>query len=125
MALDDLGPRDALRRSVQVVRERWGEGVTGTAAIGVIFLLCLWLPVIAVIVVGVVLTSSVSGLGVALIAIGVVALVVGVVVQTTVSATFRVALYRFATQDTVLGPFEREPLEQAFRTRRRRRGFAR
>jgi hypothetical protein len=125
MALDDLGPRDALRRSVQVVRERWGEGVTGTAAIGVVFLLCLWLPVIAVIVVGVVLTSSVAGLGVALIAVGVVALVVGVVVQTTVSATFRVALYRFATQDTVLGPFEREPLEQAFRTRRRRRGFAR
>lgn len=124
MALDDLGPRDALRRSVHVIRERWGEGVTGTAAIGLIFLLCVWLPVIAVIVVGVVLTSSVAGLGAALIAIGVVALVVGVVVQTTLSATFRVALYRFATQDTVLGPFEREPLEQAFRTRRRRRGFA-
>jgi hypothetical protein len=124
MALDDLGPRDALRRSVGVIRERWGEGVTGTAAIGLIFLLCVWLPVIAVIVVGVVLTSSVAGLGVALIAIGVVALVVGVVVQTTLSATFRVALYRFATQDTVLGPFQREPLEQAFRAKRRRRGFA-
>ena len=123
IALDDLGPRDALRRSVAVIRERWGEGVTGTAAIGLIFLLCVWLPVIAVIVVGVVLTSSVSGLGIALIAVGVVALVVGVVVQTTLSATFRVALYRFATQDTVLGPFEREPLEQAFRSKRRRRGF--
>jgi len=120
MALDDLGPTDALRRSVGVIRQRWGEGVTGTAAIGLIFLLCVWLPVIAVIVAGVALTSSAAGLGVALIAIGVVALVVGVVVQTTLSATFRVALYRFATQDTVLGPFEREPLEQAFRTRRRR-----
>jgi len=113
-----------LRRSVQVIRQRWGEGVTGTAAIGLIFLLCVWLPVIAVIVVGVVLRPSVPGLGITLIAVGVIALVVGVVVQTTLSATFRVALYRFATQDAVLGPFEREPLEQAFRTRRRRRGFA-
>ena len=124
IALDDLGPRDALRRSVHVIRERWGEGVTGTAAIGLIFLLCVWLPVIAVIVGGVVLTSTVAGLGVALIAVGVVAFVIGVVVQTTLSATFRVALYRFATQDAVLGPFQREPLEQAFRTRRRRRGVA-
>jgi hypothetical protein len=124
IALDDLGPRDALKRSVQVIRQRWGEGVTGTAAIGFIFLLCVWLPVIAVIVVGVLLTSSVAGLGIALIAIGVIALVIGVVVQTTLSATFRVALYRFATQDAVLGPFQREPLEQAFKPKRRGRRFA-
>jgi hypothetical protein len=33
---------------------------------------------------------------------------------------------RFATQDVVLAPFEREPLASAFRVRsRRRRGFAR
>jgi hypothetical protein len=126
MALDDLGPRDALRRSVNVVKARWGEGVTGTAALGLIFLLCVWLPSIAVIVVGAALTSSVAGLGIALIAVGVVALVIGVLVQTTVAATFRVALYRFATQDVVLAPFEREPLESAFKVRsRRRRGFAR
>jgi Family of unknown function (DUF6159) len=124
IALDDLGPREALRRSVQVIRQRWGEGVTGSAAIGVIFLLCVWLPVIAVIVVGVLVSSSVAGLGIALIAIGVVALVIGVVVQTTLSATFRVALYRFATQDTVLGPFERGAMEAAFRPKRRGRGLA-
>jgi hypothetical protein len=120
LALDDLGPKAALKRSVQVIRERWGEGVTGAAAIGFIFFLCVWLPVIALIVVGVLLSSSVAGLGIALIAIGVVAFVIGVVVQTTLSAAFRVALYRFATQGEVLGPYQREPLEQAFRPKRRR-----
>jgi hypothetical protein len=124
IALDGLGPKDALKRSVSVIRQRWGEGVTGAAAIGFIFFLCVWLPVIALVVVGVALSSSVPGLGIALIAIGVIVFVIGVVVQTTLSATFRVALYRFATQDTVLGPFQREPLEQAFKPKRRRRGLA-
>jgi hypothetical protein len=124
IALDGLGPSAGLKRSVQVIRQRWGEGVTGAAAIGFIFFFAVWLPAIALIVVGVLLTSSVAGLGVAVIAIGVVALVIGVVLQTTLSATFRVALYRFATQDVVLGPFQREPLEQAFRPKRRRRGVA-
>jgi hypothetical protein len=120
IALDGLGPKDALKRSVSVIRQRWGEGVTGAAAIGFIFFLCVWLPVIALVVVGVALSSSVPGLGIALIAIGVIFFVIGVVVQSTLSATFRVALYRFATQDTVLGPFQREPLEQAFKPKRRR-----
>jgi hypothetical protein len=41
-------------------------------------------------------------------------------VQTALSATFRVALYRFATEDKVLGGFKREPMESAFAPRRRR-----
>jgi hypothetical protein len=42
------------------------------------------------------------------------------------AATFRVALYRFATQDVVLAPFQREPLENAFKVHSRRwRAFTR
>lgn len=79
IAFEDLGPRDAIRRSSGIVRERWGEGVTGSAAIG----------------------------GVALL-------------TATISAVFKVALFRFAADGSVLAGFERSELEAAFRPRRRR-----
>jgi hypothetical protein len=47
-------------------------------------------------------------------------IMVGIVIQTALIATFRVALYRFATEGKVVGGFEREPLESAFGPRRGR-----
>jgi hypothetical protein len=124
IALEGLGPKAALKRSLSIVRQRWGEGVTGTAAIGALTVLFVFLPGAALVAVGIAVRNSSSILAGALIAIGVVTIVVGIVVQTALSTTFKVALYRFATEDKVLGGFEREPLENAFKPRRRR-GLAR
>ncbi len=121
IALEGLGPSDALKRSTAIIRDRWGEGVTGSAAIGGLLFLLVFLPGAVMIFAGVALRITPPALEVALIVIGVVVIVVGVVVQTALSATFRVALYRFATEDKVLGGFERAPMEAAFAPRKRRR----
>ena len=122
IALEGLGPVQALKRSFSIIKQRWGEGVTGAAAIGGLVFLFVLLPAAAVIAVGVAAVSKTAVVGGLLIAIGVVAAIVGIVVQSAVATTFKVALYRFATEDRVLGGFEREPLEKAFRPRRRRGG---
>jgi hypothetical protein len=122
IALEGLGPMEALKRSFSIIKQRWGEGVTGSAAIGGLVFLFVLLPAAAVIAAGVAVASKTAALGGLLIAIGVVVAVVGIVVQSAVATTFKVALYRFATEDKVLGGFEREPLEKAFRPRRRRGG---
>lgn len=124
IAIDGLGPRAALKRSTDVVRAKWGEGVTGSAAIGGLLTLFVFLPAIALIGGGVALMSSVAPLGGLLIAAGVLVLLGGIVVQTALGGTFKVALYRFASEDTVLGGFDRDSLERAF-VPRRRRGFLR
>ena len=121
IALEGLGPRAAIKRSAGVVRERWGEGVVGTAAIGGAGFLLGILPGIALIALGVALTGSSAGLGTAIIAVGVIVVVIAGLVQATLSAVFRVALYRFATQDAVLGRFTQEQLAGAFGPRRGRR----
>ena len=54
-----------------------------------------------------------------LIVLGAAVFLVGAVVQNTLMAVFKVAVYRFATEDRVLGRFEREQLEAAFRPRGR------
>ncbi len=123
IALEGLGPKDALKRSFSVVRERWGEGVAGSFAIGGLIFLLAFLPGLALFVIGVAISSSVPVLAVVLIVLGIAVFVIGAVVQTALMAIFKVALYRFATQDRVLADYTREELETAFRPKRR--GLAR
>lgn len=123
IALEGVGPRDAVKRSAGVVRERWGEGVVGSAAIGGALFLFGMLPGLALIVGGAVLTGSSAAAGALLIAIGVVVVVCAGLLQATLSAIFRVALYRFATHGETPGVFTEAQLAGAFQpsSRRRRR----
>jgi hypothetical protein len=120
IALEGLGPKDALKRSASVVKARWGEGVVGAGAIGGIFLLLGFLPAVALIAIGVMVVKSSAVAAGVLIAIGAVVLIVAVLLQATVVSVFKVALFRFATDDAVLGSFQRDQLEQAFRPKRGR-----
>ena len=56
-----------------------------------------------------------------LIVAGTVIIVVAGILQATIMAVFKVALFRFATDDRVLGGFERGELEAAFVTKGHRR----
>jgi hypothetical protein len=114
-----LGPKDAIKRSSAVLRERWGEGVTGSFAIGGIVFLLGWLPAIALIVLGVAASGSSGALGGVLIGLGVIVLVIAGILQTTIMAVFRVALFRFATENVALGGFGNDELNAAFRAKRR------
>jgi len=116
IALEGLGPRTALRRSTSIVRERWGEGVTGSFAIGAVIFLVAFLPGAALVALGILADDT---LGVVLILVGVAFFLVGAVVQNALMAVFKVALYRFAVEDRVVGEYDRAQLESAFKTRRR------
>lgn len=121
LALEGLGPKAALTRSVNVVKERWGEGFVGSASItGIVFLIGM-LPSIAIGALGVAATGSSPALGGVLIAIGVTGLVLAILVSSTLNAIFRVALLRFATTDQVAPGFDRGVLEHAFAPKRGRR----
>lgn len=122
IAFEGLGPKDALKRSTQVIRARWGEGLAGSAAIGAIALLLGFLPAAILIGIGVAVAKSAVVIAAVLISLGVIIMAVTAVLQTTISTVFKVALFRFATQDAVLGPFGREELEHAFAPRRSRLG---
>jgi len=119
IAFEGLGPKEAITRSSAIIRERWGEGVVGTATIGGALFLVGILPGIGLVVLGAALTGSSAALGALVIAVGVVVLVIAGLLQATLSAVFRVVLYRFATTGDVLGPFGQDQLAQAFRPKGR------
>lgn len=121
IALEGVGPKDAFKRSVSLLRERWGEGVVGSAsASGVVFLIAL-LPLLALGGGGYALINSGQDVaGGVLLALAGVVLVAAVLIGGTVNAIFRVALYRFATDGTAVGGFDPAQMQAAFAPKRRR-----
>jgi hypothetical protein len=121
IALEGIGPKQAFQRSVSVLRERWGEGVVGSAsASAVVFLVAL--PLLLALGGGgyALINADQDVAGGVLLGLGGVVLVVAVLIGGTVNAIFRVALYRFATDGTAVGGFDPAQLQAAFGPRKRR-----
>jgi hypothetical protein len=118
LALEGVGPVEATRRSVQIVRKRWGEGVVGASAISSIFVIVMFTS-LALFVFGLTFTSLTPYLGVPLIVFAVVVFSVGMVANVGVSQLFRLVLYEYAVGDRALGSFQADELEAVFKPRRR------
>jgi len=118
LALEGVGPKEALKRSIAVIRERWGEGIVGHATIGGAVFLVGVLPALAVGGLGYLSFASVPALGGALIAIAVVALIAFGVIGSALNAIFRVTLYRYATEGRGSEAFADDDLAAAFRPKK-------
>jgi Family of unknown function (DUF6159) len=119
LALEDCSAPEALKRSSQVVKKRWGESIGGNIIIGAWMALAM-LAIVVVFAIGAVATNDVPAVRDAIIAVGVVALVSVIALQLLVRQTFAVALYRFATTGDSPGPFAEGDLQSPFGRSRRR-----
>ncbi len=124
LAMEGVGPVDALKRSAGLVKSRWGEGISGRVSIGAWSVIAL-VPLGIVIGVGAALLHRHPETGVVLIGLGTVGLIA---VFTAVAATqqvFAVALYRYAI-DAPIGGFSSSDLDYPFtpaQTRRKRKSW--
>ncbi len=104
---DESGVRSMLRRSGSAFADTWGESVTTSFGIGLVFL-PVTLPALAALFVGYFLLHGLAALVVG--AVGGLLLVAVMVASQTVSMIARTALYRYATTGERVGPFEqRDP----------------
>lgn len=117
VAFEGVGPKDALDRSVGLVRARWGEGFVGAAAIGLAVFLVGLLPIVALVAVAGATLETAPAAGVAAIALLVVVIIAMVVVSSALNTIFRVALYRYASTGAVAPGFDAGDLAGAFHRR--------
>ena len=122
IAIEGASPGHAVKRSGQIFKTRFVEGVSGVPAIGLAVFLFAILPAVAVIALGIVLwiadgNGAELAAGGALVAIGILLLIAGALVQTALRGIFGVVLYRFAASDETLGGFTGPELESSVRTR--------
>jgi hypothetical protein len=118
LALEGLGPRETLRRSAGLFRQRWGEQAAGIGGLTALFML-VCLPAGIVVGIGIGLLEAAFTAGVILIAIGATFGAAVLVTLSAVTNTFSLVLYRFATTGQASGPFSAGELEEAVRRRRR------
>ena len=110
----NIGPIDAIKESVKLLKRTWGENAIGNVGLGLAFGLMMF-GVIAVGMVLAFLAASASGaLAVTIIVITVLAAVSLGVVQSALSAIYSAALYRFATVGEAPQGFEALGLQTAF-----------
>ncbi len=120
LALEDAGPIEALKGSARLVKDKWGEGLTGLVGIGA------WTAVVAIpaailVGAGVVVNIRHPASGVAMIVAGVIALILVSAMASATRQVFSVALYRYAIGTPVDG-FARADLERPFELKKKRRG---
>lgn len=113
----------AMRRSVSIIKNKWGEAVVGSFRIGARVALVFILPGLLIAALGVGLAVAVGGaagivLGGALVLGGVGLVVVGMVRQAAARQVFGVALYHYAADDMVVGPFAEADLAGAVRPKK-------
>ena len=118
LAAEDVGPIEAVQRSVELIKRSWGEDLIGNAGIGLAFGV-----VMAVVAFcgGLLFLAAVSvhsaSFAVLVLAILVVTLCATALAQATLSGLYSAALYRYAAGETKTGDIDPGLLESAFRAR--------
>ena len=114
---ENVGPIDAIKESIKLLKRTWGENAIGNVGIGMVFgviFLCAIL-VGAVLVLGAASISPTLAFVVG--ALVILALVFLGIVQTALSSVYSAALYRFATVGEAPVGFENTAIATAFAPR--------
>ena len=116
LAVEGVGPVAAARRSASVIRSKWGESVVGSFAIGTAAAVAMFgaaaLALFGWVVRG---TSPLAGDGI--IAVAVLAVLLTVVIASAASQAFRLAVFRYAADGRLVGPYTESELQSSFRDR--------
>jgi hypothetical protein len=124
LAMEGVGPVDALKRSAGAVKQRWGEGISGRIAIGAWSVIAA-VPLAIALGVGGALLQRHPTAGVALIGGSLVGLFALFATVAATQQVFAVALYRYAI-DAPIGGFATSDLEYPFvadRARQKRKSW--
>ena len=112
-----VGPIDAVKKSIELLKTTWGENAVGQLGIGFVFGFIM----AAVIIVGVLL--SILGftlspyLGGPLVALTVLSALTVAIIQSALSGVYAAALYRFANDGVAPQGFEHMGLQTAFQAK--------
>ncbi len=120
LAVEGVGPIAAARRSASVIRSRWGESVVGSFAIGSAGAVAMFAAaVLGVAGWAVRAGSPLAGDGMIAVAIAVALLTV--VVTSAASQAFRLAVFRYAADGRLVGPYTESEIQSTFSDRPGRR----
>jgi hypothetical protein len=114
----EIGPIDALKESIALLKKTWGENAIGNVGIGAAFGLIFVLVMLLGIVLAIAAWQVAPAAGITVAVVAVIALLVLGVTQAALSGIYSAALYRYAVANETPVAFQGMALEQAFSPRR-------
>lgn len=111
----DVGPIDAVKESIELLKRTWGENVAGNVGIGMAFGLITMLVV--VLAIGLVIAAAAVGgvkLAIAVGIVGALAVALVAVIQAALSGIYSAAVYRYAVDGVAPPGFGGPQLQAAF-----------
>jgi hypothetical protein len=117
LVVEKVGPYEAVKRSMQLLRRTWGEALIGHAGVG-LFIFVLALPWIALAVIGAIVATQVPVLGIALLLAALVYFLLWLAIGPALNGIFLGALYQYAASGEVPRGFSGNELKRAFRRKR-------
>ncbi|WP_233839976.1 DUF6159 family protein [Dyella sp. 2HG41-7] len=119
LANEDVGPLEAVQRSVDMLKRTWGENLIGNVGLGAAFgLITFAMMLVSVLLVVAAAAAHSVALLVSVIAIVLVGLILLSMIQASLQGIYAVALYRYVDEGEAGAGFDQAMLEQAFRQRR-------
>jgi hypothetical protein len=117
LAFEGIGPFAAMKRSTTLLRQRWGQQVTGNVVVGGVAGLIVFVGIVVGLggVYLIIAGGTAAVAGVLLVLVGVIVTLGGAVFGGATRNVFGVALYRYVAEDGALGPFTATELAGAAR----------
>jgi hypothetical protein len=116
LVVEKVGPLQAIRRSLAILRSAWGEALVGHLGIG-FFLFLLMLPGVLGLFAGVALCTKVLALGLGVVALAFVYLLGASAAGSALNTIFLSALYQYAAFKAVPVGFDADTMSGAFRAK--------
>jgi hypothetical protein len=118
LVVERVGPVDAVRRSLEILRRTWGEALIGNMGIG-FFVFLLALPWIGLSIIGgMVCMAGATALGAIILALAVAYLLVWLAIGPALNGIFLGALYQYAANGQIPEGFEPGVMKRAFRNKK-------
>ncbi len=120
LVVEEVGPIEAVRRSVAILKKTWGKALVGGFGLG-LFKLLLALPGIGLFFLGMFLMASVQPvlIGAGVIGLALLYFLLWSLIGSALDTIFLTALYQFAAFEQVPEGFDRDAIEGAFRTKKK------
>lgn len=114
LVVEKVGPVEAIRRSITLLKKTWGEALVGRIGLGfVMFLLAI--PILLLLVAGVyLLATGMTAPGAALLIMAIVAFLLHMAIGAALQTILLAALYQYAADNQVPEGFDRQAIEGAF-----------
>jgi hypothetical protein len=118
LVVENVGPLEALKRSVNLLRRTWGEQVVGGAGMGLVFFLLFLLTTVTA-ALGVFLGVSINSIAliIACIVVAVLVYIILALLSSTLSGIYAAAVYRYAAEGQVSEQFAPELIRDAFQAK--------